>query len=134
MRNRVLPARFALRGRWRLTHFPSGPRGSHLFATAGGAGFIEGLFDRFAGFPGALLDPSDQFLGLAFGEMEIVIRELGPFLFELALGDVPVAFDFEGSHNGKVGCICRFWLAIKVTGKVKEGNYPIAWFGEGFAQ
>jgi len=28
---------------------------------------------------------------LAFGELEIVIRELGPLLFQLALGDVPVA-------------------------------------------
>jgi hypothetical protein len=32
--------------------------------------------------------------------LEIVVRELRPFLFELALGDVPVAFDFECCHNG----------------------------------
>jgi hypothetical protein len=31
--------------------------------------------------------------------LEIIIREPGPFLFQLALGDVPVAFDFECGHN-----------------------------------
>jgi hypothetical protein len=31
--------------------------------------------------------------------LEIVIRELGPLLFQLALGDVPVAFAFECIHN-----------------------------------
>jgi hypothetical protein len=31
--------------------------------------------------------------------LEVVIRERGPFLFELALGDVPVAFDFEYCHR-----------------------------------
>jgi hypothetical protein len=31
--------------------------------------------------------------------LKIAICELGPFLFQLALGDVPVTFDFECSHN-----------------------------------
>jgi hypothetical protein len=31
--------------------------------------------------------------------LQIAIRERGPFLFQLAFGDVPVAFDFECSHN-----------------------------------
>jgi hypothetical protein len=70
-----------------------------LFATATGAGFLERFFDRFAGFARALLDPADQFILLAFGVLEIIIRELRPFLFQLALGDVPVAFDFEFVHN-----------------------------------
>jgi hypothetical protein len=70
-----------------------------LFAAAGGAGFLDGLFDRFTGFAGALLNAANQFFLLAFGVLEIVIRELGPFLFQLALGDVPVAFDFECGHN-----------------------------------
>jgi hypothetical protein len=70
-----------------------------LVAAAGGAGFLQRLLDRFAGFPGTLLDPANKFFLLAFGVLEIVIRELGPFLFQLALGDVPVAFDFEFSHN-----------------------------------
>jgi hypothetical protein len=34
--------------------------------------------------------------------LEIVIRQLGPFLFQLALGDVPVAFDFECVHESKL--------------------------------
>jgi len=31
--------------------------------------------------------------------LEIAIREFGPLLLQLALGDVPVAFDFECRHN-----------------------------------
>jgi hypothetical protein len=70
-----------------------------LVATAGGAGLLDGLFDGFAGFAGAFLNPANQFFLLAFGELQIAIRELGPLLFQLALGDVPVAFDFECVHN-----------------------------------
>jgi hypothetical protein len=65
-----------------------------LFAAAG-RDFLDGLFDLFTGFAGALLNAAQQFILLAFGKLEIVIRELGPLLFQLALGDVPVAFDFE---------------------------------------
>jgi hypothetical protein len=65
---------------------------------AAGRGFLDGLFDRFTGFAGALLNAAQQFIMLAFGALEIVIRELGPFLFQLALGDVPVAFDFKFVH------------------------------------
>ena len=57
-------------------------------------GFLDGLFDRFPGFAGALLNAAQQFIVLALGALEIVIRELGPLLFQLALGDVPVALDF----------------------------------------
>ena len=66
---------------------------------AAGRGFLESLFDRFTGFAGALLNAAQQLVVLAFGELEIVIRELGPLLFQLALGDVPVAFAFECIHN-----------------------------------
>ena len=31
-----------------------------LFAAAGGAGFLDGLFDRFTGFAGALLNPESE--------------------------------------------------------------------------
>ena len=68
-----------------------------LFAAAGGAEFLDRLFDCFAGFARALLNPAQQFFLLAFGVLQIAIRELGPFLFQLAFGDVPVAFDFEQS-------------------------------------
>jgi uncharacterized membrane protein len=69
-----------------------------LFAAAG-CGFLDGLFDRFSGFTGALLYAAQQFIMLAFGALEIVIRELGPLLLQLAFGDVPVAFDFECRHS-----------------------------------
>jgi hypothetical protein len=66
---------------------------------AGGAGFLDRLFDCFTGFARALLNPAQQFFLLAFGVLEIVIREVIPFLFQLALGDVQVAFDFECRHK-----------------------------------
>lgn len=46
-----------------------------------------------------LLKLPQQFLGLAFGTLEFVIRERGSFLFQLALDDVKVAFDFEFCHK-----------------------------------
>ena len=36
---------------------------------------------------------------LALDILEVVVRELRPFLLQLAFGDVPVAFDFECVHN-----------------------------------
>ena len=42
-----------------------------------------------------LLNPTKQFLGLAFGTLEFVVRERGSFLFQLAFDDVKVALDFE---------------------------------------
>jgi hypothetical protein len=75
------------------------PRNVRLIAATGGTGFLDRLFDRFAGFARALLNPANQFFLFACDVLEIVIRELGPFLFQLAFGDVPVAFDFECSHN-----------------------------------
>jgi len=93
----------------------SHPVGS-LFAAAGGAGFLERLFDRFPGFSGALLNPANKFFLLAFGVLEIVIRELGPLLFQLALGDVPVAFDFKFVHNSSF--YFSFLFAANVTAKV----------------
>ena len=65
-----------------------------LFATPGG-----GLFDSFTGFAGVLLNPTKQFLGLAFDILEIVVRELGSLLFQLTLDDVRVTFDFESCHK-----------------------------------
>jgi hypothetical protein len=41
---------------------------------------------------------------LAFGVMEIVVRELRPFRFQFALGDVSVAFDSEGVHINLIFC------------------------------
>jgi len=46
-----------------------------------------------------LLNPTKQFLGLAFGTLEFLIRECGSFLFQLAFNDVKVALDFEFCHK-----------------------------------
>jgi hypothetical protein len=89
-----------------------------LFAAAGGAGFLDHFFDRFTGFAGALLNAAQQFFLLACGVLKIVIRELGPLLFQLALGDVPVAFDFECGHNGLFCFCCLFSFAVNVAAKV----------------
>ena len=72
----------------------SQPRIVHLIAAASGAGFL----DRFAGFAHALLNAAPPFFLLAFGIEEIAIRERGPFLFQLAFGYVPGAFDFGSRH------------------------------------
>ena len=74
-------------------------------AAAGGTRFLNRLFDRFAAFAGPLLTSAHQFFMLAFGVLQIVIRELGPLLFQLALGDVPVALDFEFVHSA-LFCFC----------------------------
>jgi hypothetical protein len=94
-----------------MSHF-----GGSLFAAAGGAAILDGLFDRFPSFASALLNPANKFFLLAFGVLEIVIRKLGPLLFQLALGYVPVAFDFEFVHNTLL-CF-SFLFAANVTAKV----------------
>ena len=81
-------------GQWGLLSVGVETRDGSLFA-ATGRGFLESLLDRFTGFASALLNAAQQLVVLAFGELEIVVRELGPLLFQLALGDVPVALDFE---------------------------------------
>jgi hypothetical protein len=74
-------------------------RAAHLLPIAVGEEFFDSLFDSFTGFACAFLNPANDFFLFAFGVLKIVIRQLGPFLFELALGDIPVAFDFERCHN-----------------------------------
>ena len=75
---------------------------TNSFEAAGGSAFHNHLFHRFTGFPGALLNAAQEFLLLASNELKIIIRELRPLLFQLALGDVPVAFDFECVHGLKL--------------------------------
>jgi hypothetical protein len=90
-----------------------------------GRKFFDGIFDHFPGFAGAFLDAAQQFFLFAFGKLEIVIGELGPFLFQFALGDVPIAFDFECGHNASlIGC----WLlsAVSVAAKVNVIKRPVA--------
>jgi len=73
--------------------------------------FRDRIFDHFTGFAGAFLDPANQFILLAVGILEIVVSELRPFLFQLALGDVPVALYFECCHNGW-SYFCLFLSAV----------------------
>ena len=68
----------------------------HLAFTS--AAFVHGAFDFFLGLAGAFLDAPDQFVFLALDELEVVIRKLREFLFQLALGNVPVSFDSESAH------------------------------------
>jgi hypothetical protein len=74
-------------------------RGASTSLRAAGAGFFDSVFDHFTGFTGALLNPTEQFVVLALDVLEIVIGELGPSLFQLALSDVPVALDFKCVHR-----------------------------------
>jgi len=60
---------------------------------------MERFFDRFESFSGCLLNPAEQLITLAFDVLKVFIRELRPFLFEFAFGDVPVALDFEFCHR-----------------------------------
>ena len=73
--------------------------GIHGRSISGRKHIFDCLFDGHTGLTGALLNPTEQFLMLAFDVLEVVIRELGPLLFQFALGDVPVAFDFEFVHS-----------------------------------
>jgi hypothetical protein len=62
------------------------------------AAFIHGVFDFRLRLAGAFLDAPDQFIFLAFDELQVVIGKLREFLFQLALGDVPVSFGGESAH------------------------------------
>jgi hypothetical protein len=64
---------------------------------------IDRFFDCFAGFAGVLLNPAEQFLRLAFRALELIVRETGARLIELAFDDVKIAFDFKFGHK-----ICGF--------------------------
>jgi hypothetical protein len=102
-----------------LPHFSQAVRAAgSLAATATIAGFFHGLFDRVAGFARAFLNPAHQFFLLAFRVLEIVIGKLGPFLFQFAFGNVPVAFDFKFRHNVYFRFGCLLWFAVGVTAKV----------------
>jgi hypothetical protein len=87
----------------RFTTRISGPaerfaRPAHLmFAT--GAAFINDTLDVGLRLASALLDAADQFIFLAFHELQVIVRQLRIFLLQLAFGDVPSAFHFKSAHN-----------------------------------
>ena len=62
------------------------------------AAFIHGAFDFLSGLAGAFLDAANQFVFLAFEELQVVIGELRKFLFQLALGNVPISFGGKSAH------------------------------------
>jgi hypothetical protein len=66
-----------------------------VFATAA---FVHGALDFFPGVAGAFLDAANQFIFLAFDELQVIVGELGEFLLQLALGNVPVSFGGESAH------------------------------------
>jgi len=43
---------------------------------------LTGIFESFTGFASAFLNTTHQFILLAFGKLGIVIREIGPLLFQ----------------------------------------------------
>lgn len=63
------------------------------------------LFNRVTVFAGAFLNAAEQFVFRALDVSQIIIRELGPFLLELAFGDVPVSFNFKFIHIGNFDAV-----------------------------
>jgi hypothetical protein len=61
-------------------------------------GFAEGALNLRAGLAGAFLDAANQFIFFPGNELEIVIGKVGPFLFDFAFGNIPIAFNFEFIH------------------------------------
>ena len=60
---------------------------------------MDGLFDGFTSFTCALLNPTIEFFLFTFDILQVIVREFRPLLFQLALGNVPIAFDFECCHD-----------------------------------
>lgn len=56
-------------------------------------------FHSLTGLACALLDSTQQLILLTFDIDEIIVRELGPLLFEMAFENVPVALEFEFVHD-----------------------------------
>jgi hypothetical protein len=63
------------------------------------SGIAEDALDFFLGLPEALLNAPDQFVFLAFIVTKVIVRQIAEFLFQFALGNVPVALYFEFVHK-----------------------------------
>jgi hypothetical protein len=83
-----------------------------VYATAA---FVHGSFDFFPGLPGVFLDAANQFIFLAFDELQIVIREPCKLLFQLALGNVPVSFGGKNAHT--------IWLFISFCRVIQRHKF-----------
>jgi len=71
-------------------------------------GVAQSLFHRRFCLAGALLDSAYQFVFLAFRIGKVVVAQLGEFLFQLPLDDVPVTFQFEFIHRSD----SVMWLTV----------------------
>ena len=57
------------------------------------------LFHCFFRFASPLFDTAYQLIVHPVSHFQVIVRELRPFLFELAFDDFPVAFNFEFVHD-----------------------------------
>jgi len=83
-----------------------------VYATAA---FVHGSFDFFPGLSGAFLYAANQFIFLAFDELQIVIREPCKFLFQPAFGNVPVSFGGKNGHT--------IWLFISFCRVIQQREF-----------
>lgn len=60
---------------------------------------LDGVFHGCSGFAGAFLDAAEEFLLFALHELMVVIGELRPLLFEVALDDVPLTLGLWFFHR-----------------------------------
>ena len=90
--------------------------------------FVRSAFNFIFGLAGALLDAANQFILLALGELQIVIRKLCEFLFQFALGNVPVSFGDESAHMtlDSVSVVC-FRRATRRGGILPASGVPTGW-------
>jgi len=61
--------------------------GRRIHLAFASAAFVNGSLNFFLGLAGAFLDAANQFVFLALDKLEVVIRKLREFLFQLALGN-----------------------------------------------
>jgi hypothetical protein len=63
-------------------------------------GLIDEMFNRFARFASASLNSTNQLLDSAVDMKQIIVRQFGPFGFQLATNGVPFAFKYIlGNHR-----------------------------------
>jgi hypothetical protein len=92
------------------------------------AGFVLQLLDFPAKLAGVLLDATGQFILLASEELQFVIRELGDFLFQFALGNVPSSFGCKRAHiNVWSWLVCPAKLA-NFPCKYRAGRPAVKYF------
>ena len=61
--------------------------------------FVLEMLDFSPGLAATLLYAAKQLILLAIEELQFVIRQARNFLFQFALGDIPVSFGCERAHR-----------------------------------